>query len=114
MFKSPISIQRILCQPKFSQGDSPLTMEDFEKITQIQSGLISNTFLYELKSNGQKVCMIMIDLIKRGVQDYSDLEQEANILKQMKHPNIIDYITHFHYENNLVIITEYLEGISLS
>jgi NIMA (never in mitosis gene a)-related kinase len=88
-------------------------LDNYQQIKQIGSGAYGNTYLSKRKLDGLLVCLKFINLMRAGVQHYSELEYEPNILKQLNHPNIVQYIDQFHHKNDFVIVMEYIEGISL-
>jgi serine/threonine protein kinase len=58
------------------------------------------------KSDGKKVCLKFIYLMKTPVKFYSDLESEPNIWKKLNHPNVIHYIDHFSGGDDFIIVME--------
>lgn len=83
---------------------------DFSLISQLGRG--SNGIIYRVKSklNGQEYVMKQINLqnLKSDIQ--KEAFREAQILKKVKHPNIIQYFNSFKEKNFLYIIMEYAEG----
>jgi NIMA (never in mitosis gene a)-related kinase len=97
----------------YSHSSCSSKLNNYEEIDQIGSGALGDVVLYKRKSDNLLVCLKFINLLKAGVKNISELETEANLLKQLKHPNIVQYIDHFPHKKNLVIVMEYIEGITL-
>jgi NIMA (never in mitosis gene a)-related kinase len=94
-----------------SKHVSSSTIKDYQKIKEIGSGSFGKTFYAKRTSDGYSVCLKFLKSKKE--KHYQDLENEVTILKQLNHSNIVNYIDHFRYKDQLVIVMEYIEGIEL-
>jgi hypothetical protein len=107
---NPSIIQNFTLETQLVQASSPLY--NYQKVYQISSENYGDDYLYKRKIDNTPVCLNFFNLKNAGLSNYSDLESEINHLKELIHPNIIKYFDHFPHEDNIVIVVEYIEGIS--
>lgn len=73
----------------------------------INKGGFGCVFKVALKSNLKEI--LALKLITEQLDDYGNIKQECNILKQIQHPNIIKFIDSYSNEGHYtVIVTEFI------
>jgi serine/threonine protein kinase len=96
--------------PQNYEDFSSSKLENYEKFKLIATDFFGEYYLYTRIHNGLQTCRKFINIIRDGVTNYSDLEPEIKILRQMDHQNIAKYTDHFVHDDKAVIVLEYVEG----
>lgn len=87
-------------------------MQGYQFLQHIGSGSFGSTFKYIRVSDGKEVCI----KISNNVFDESErkqIEKEATILQQIRHPNIIQYYESFWDNNKFCLVMELADDNSL-
>eukprot|EP00730_Choanoeca_flexa_P007750 TRINITY_DN12386_c0_g1_i3.p1 TRINITY_DN12386_c0_g1~~TRINITY_DN12386_c0_g1_i3.p1 ORF type:complete len:329 (+),score=75.28 TRINITY_DN12386_c0_g1_i3:127-1113(+) len=82
--------------------------KEFVVQDQVGSGAFSKVFKGRRIDDGHTVAIKKIE--KAKVKNLEEIVREVGILKQVKHPNIIEFIAFFDTPKFSYIITEYLQG----
>lgn len=69
--------------------------------------------VYKGRLWGQEVALKVMRTDKMSKSDIEDFEMESELLKKLRHPNIVQFLGSCTSEGSLCIITEYLHGGSL-
>src|SRR5438270_127155 len=81
---------------------------------ELGSGAMGTVYRAENRDTGQKVAIKMIGIGQLNNETaIARFEREANILKQLKHPNIVRLIGNGRWKKMPFIAMEYVEGESL-
>ncbi|KAM3133981.1 hypothetical protein pb186bvf_013947 [Paramecium bursaria] len=84
-------------------------MNQYNRIRKIGKGNYGDVWLVEDKDH-QQFAMKRIDTLFQTI----DPQNEVNVIKVLKHPNIIKYYDSFQHNNKLCIVMEYAENLDLS
>ncbi|XP_027879000.1 serine/threonine-protein kinase Nek5 isoform X1 [Xiphophorus couchianus] len=87
-------------------------MNDYEVIRQIGEGAFGTAFLVrDKRGDGGRSCVVkQIGLGKMSAKEKEASKKEVTLLSQMKHPNIVSFITTFQEKGSLYIVMEYCDG----
>lgn len=81
---------------------------------ELGSGAMGSVYLATYKETGQPVALKIISLaLSANETAVLRFEREANILKQLKHPNIVRLHSHGRYKGTPFFVMEYVKGESL-
>ena len=83
--------------------------EHFQRIKKIGQGSFGEAWLVKPK-NVTSVGAFIMKEIRCSEQDANMESQEIEILKQVFHENVVQYIQHFFEESNLLIVMEFCDG----
>ena len=72
--------------------------------------LIGSAWLVKHRTEGTKYVAKKVILEGLGSKEQEGCMMEAGLLKNLTHPNIVDYKESFLGNNSLVIVMEYCEG----
>ncbi|ORZ05923.1 kinase-like domain-containing protein [Lobosporangium transversale] len=92
------------------------TFDEFEPLEAIGSGSFGLIRKVRRKTDGKILARKEIDYRKMGVKEKEQLVAEVNILKDLKHPNIVEFLERvIDRENSFIyILMEYCEGGDLA
>ncbi len=85
----------------------------YQIIEKIGSGGMGAIFKATDKITGHNVVVKGLHSFRRTDTNIKRFRKEAEILKQLKHPNIVSFIDYLTWEDELFIVLEYLDGTSL-
>ncbi|XP_014858173.1 PREDICTED: serine/threonine-protein kinase Nek5 isoform X2 [Poecilia mexicana] len=87
-------------------------MNDYEVIRQIGEGAFGRALLVrDKRGDGDRSCVVkQISLRKMSAKEKEASKKEVTLLSQMKHPNIVSFITTFQEKGSLYIVMEYCDG----
>eukprot|EP00291_Cryptomonas_curvata_P003561 CAMPEP_0172184954 /NCGR_PEP_ID=MMETSP1050-20130122/19882_1 /TAXON_ID=233186 /ORGANISM="Cryptomonas curvata, Strain CCAP979/52" /LENGTH=212 /DNA_ID=CAMNT_0012858849 /DNA_START=144 /DNA_END=778 /DNA_ORIENTATION=- len=88
--------------------------DNYEQIRQIGAGAMGFAYLVRRRSDGQSLVKKRISLAGLQDEDRSKAMQEADCLRSLKHPNIIELCEAFTENDDLCIIMEYADGGDLA
>ena len=92
-----------------------LTIKDYKLFKNIGKGSFGEVYLAVKQNNNEPLAVKRIELRTNKHQDMMKyLNYEISIMKELKHPNIIQLIEYFQSHNHLYVIMEYCNGGSLS
>ena len=83
--------------------------QHFQRIKRIGQGSFGDAWLVKAK-NVTSVGSFIMKEIRCCDQDANAESQEIEILKQVSHENVVQYIQHFFEESNLLIVMELYDG----
>ena len=81
---------------------------------ELKRGTTGNISLYYSDSDSKKVAIKEIDISDLNEQKINELKKEAELLKSVNHPNIIQFYESFIVDKNLYIVMEYCEKNDLN
>ena len=83
----------------------------YKKIKQIGKGAFGTVYkAFEIRT-GNIVAIKKISINKK--KNKNEVLKEVELLKQIKHPNIVNYYNYYKDEDDIYIVMEYLEGGTL-
>ena len=85
----------------------------FKYIEKIGSGSFGNVFRAIYLEQDREVAVKVIDKTNYKFKNLNRLKLEINILKQLKHKNILEFINCIETNTKMYIITEYVEDGTL-
>ncbi|KAF9109456.1 G2-specific serine/threonine protein kinase [Mortierella sp. AM989] len=96
--------------------NDPCQMEDYEALESIGSGSFGLIRKVRRKADGKILARKEIDYRKMSTKEKEQLVAEVNILKDLKHPNIVEFLERvIDRENSFIyILMEYCEGGDLA
>lgn len=86
------------------------TMENYEKLKEIGKGSYGVVWLVKSRREKKNFVLKRIDLRKSPERDKKSAQQEAQLLKNLKHPNIVSYKESFQSDGFLHIVMLYCDG----
>ena len=89
-------------------------LANYTHIKLLKKGSTGNISLYFSESDSKKVAIKEIDISDHNKQTINELEKEAELLKSVNHPNIIQFYESFIEDTNLYIVMEYCEKNDLN
>jgi NIMA (never in mitosis gene a)-related kinase len=88
-------------------------MNDYEKIKVIGQGAFGKVYLVRKKSDNSLVVIKQIPIQEMQTEERQAALNEVDVLKLLRHPNIIAYHANFLSEQSLMIVMEYAPGGTL-
>ena len=89
-------------------------MRGYEHIKDLGEGGYGKAILVRRRSD-KKMCVVKeVRLSALSVKDRQEAAKEANVLKSLRHPNIVEYITSFNERGCFYIVMEYADGGDLA
>ena len=85
----------------------------FKYIEKIASGSFGTVFRAIYLEQDREVAVKVIDKTKHKFKNLNRLKLEINILKQLKHKNIVEFINCIETNSKMYIITEYVKDGTL-
>jgi len=109
-----VTLKRRLSKPK-ADYDQLFLHEDPNKHygdkSKIGKGGFGEVFIAKRKSTGQQVA---IKILRKSFDDFfRELAREISLLKSCHHPNIVNFIESYVWQNQIWIVMEYCSGGSL-
>ena len=87
-------------------------LANYTHIKLLKKGSTGNISLYFSESDSKKVAIKEIDISDHNKQTINELEKEAELLKSVNHPNIIQFDESFIEDTNLYIVMILLWNIA--
>jgi len=85
-------------------------MERYKVLDMIGEGSFGRVYKGRLRFSGHIVAMKFISKSGRGEKEINSLKRELNIMKDLKHPNIICMHDSFETKDEVVVVMELAEG----
>ncbi|KAG2470008.1 STK36 kinase, partial [Polypterus senegalus] len=85
-------------------------MEKYHVLEVIGEGSFGRVYKGRKKYSGQVVALKFIPKVGRSEKDLQSLKREIEIMRGLKHPNIVLLLDSFETEREVVVVTEYAEG----
>ncbi|XP_028666119.1 serine/threonine-protein kinase 36 isoform X1 [Erpetoichthys calabaricus] len=85
-------------------------MEKYHVLEVIGEGSFGRVYKGRKKYSGQVVALKFIPKVGRSEKDLLSLKREIEIMRGLKHPNIVLLLDSFETEREVVVVTEYAEG----
>uniref|UniRef100_A0A8C1APQ4 non-specific serine/threonine protein kinase n=2 Tax=Cyprinus carpio carpio TaxID=630221 RepID=A0A8C1APQ4_CYPCA len=89
---------------------SSLMMDQYHILEVIGEGSFGRVYKGRRKFSGQVVALKFIPKLGRSEKDLRSLKREIDIMRGLKHPNIVLLLDSFETEREVVVVTEYAEG----
>ncbi|XP_076867958.1 serine/threonine-protein kinase 36 isoform X2 [Brachyhypopomus gauderio] len=86
------------------------TMEQYHVLEMIGEGSFGRVYKGRRKFSGQVVALKFIPKVGRSEKELRSLKREIDIMRGLKHPNIVLLLDSFETEREVVVVTEYAEG----
>jgi NIMA (never in mitosis gene a)-related kinase len=85
-------------------------IDNYQRIKVVGKGTFGQAVLVKNKLDGLNYIMKQITVSAMSVKEKQESLNEVNVLSNLKHPNIVQYVTSFQSGNKLCIVMEYAEG----
>ncbi|XP_053474268.1 serine/threonine-protein kinase 36 isoform X1 [Ictalurus furcatus] len=85
-------------------------MEQYHVLEMIGEGSFGRVFKGRRKFSGQVVALKFIPKVGRSEKELRSLKREIEIMRGLKHPNIVMLLDSFETQLEVVVVTEYAEG----
>uniref|UniRef100_A0A8C2KHA7 non-specific serine/threonine protein kinase n=1 Tax=Cyprinus carpio TaxID=7962 RepID=A0A8C2KHA7_CYPCA len=85
-------------------------MDLYHILEVIGEGSFGRVYKGRRKFSGQVVALKFIPKVGRSEKDLRSLKREIDIMRGLKHPNIVLLLDSFETEREVVVVTEYAEG----
>lgn len=85
-------------------------MDQYHILEVIGEGSFGRVFKGRRKLSGQVVALKFIPKVGRSEKDLRSLKREIDIMRGLKHPNVVLLLDSFETEREVVVVTEYAEG----
>ncbi|XP_016144879.1 serine/threonine-protein kinase 36 [Sinocyclocheilus grahami] len=85
-------------------------MDQYHILEVIGEGSFGRVYKGRRKFSGQVVALKFIPKVGRSEKDLRSLKREIDIMRGLKHPNIVLLLDSFETEREVVVVTEYAEG----
>uniref|UniRef100_A0A4W4FZ47 non-specific serine/threonine protein kinase n=1 Tax=Electrophorus electricus TaxID=8005 RepID=A0A4W4FZ47_ELEEL len=85
-------------------------MEQYHVLEMIGEGSFGRVYKGRRKFSGQVVALKFIPKVGRTEKELRSLKREIDIMRGLKHPNIVLLLDSFETEREVVVVTEYAEG----
>lgn len=95
---------------KSIEGEFDLYFKFIQKIASGAFGTVIRAYYYELE---REVAVKVIDKTKYKFKNINRFKFEINILQQLKHKNIVEFIGCIETNSKMYIITEYIQDGTL-
>ena len=119
---SALNYENSLCHPAMESSansvtnvhdSKPVAIGNYKLGEIIGTGSFSKVRLATSGEEKVAIKMIKIDAIQESRKLVDSIEREISILKSLDHPNIVKYISNVTTNNQVCIITEFIEGMEL-
>ncbi|XP_048839646.1 serine/threonine-protein kinase 36 isoform X1 [Brienomyrus brachyistius] len=85
-------------------------MESYHVLEMIGEGSFGRVYKGRKKFSGQVVALKFIPKVGRSEKELRSLKREIDIMRDLRHPNVILLLDSFETEREVVVVTEYAEG----
>ncbi|KAL2094970.1 hypothetical protein ACEWY4_009689 [Coilia grayii] len=85
-------------------------MELYHVLEMIGEGSFGRVYKGRRKYSGQAVALKFIPKVGRSEKELRSLKREIDIMRGLKHPNIVLLLDSFETDREVVVVTEYAEG----
>ncbi|XP_053491266.1 serine/threonine-protein kinase 36-like isoform X1 [Ictalurus furcatus] len=85
-------------------------MEQYHVFEMIGKGSFGRVYKGRRKFSGQVVALKFIPKVGRSAKELRSLQREIEIMRGLKHPNIVLLLDSFETQLEVVVVTEYAEG----
>ncbi|KAJ8386594.1 hypothetical protein AAFF_G00168260 [Aldrovandia affinis] len=85
-------------------------METYHVLEMIGEGSFGRVYKGRKKFSGQVVALKFIPKVGRSEKELRSLKREIDIMRGLRHPNIVLLLDSFETEREVVVVTEYAEG----
>ncbi|XP_031428323.1 serine/threonine-protein kinase 36 isoform X2 [Clupea harengus] len=85
-------------------------MENYHVLEMIGEGSFGRVYKGRRKYSGQAVALKFIPKVGRSEKELRSLKREIDIMRGLKHPNIVLLLDSFETDREVVVVTEYAEG----
>ncbi|XP_034041958.1 serine/threonine-protein kinase Nek2-like [Thalassophryne amazonica] len=90
------------------------SVKDFEVLSTVGFGAFGKCQKILRKSDGKILAWKVVHTRKMRESLKNRIIQEVNLLKELDHPNIVQYVDHFIEKNKVYVVMEYCEGGDLA
>ncbi|XP_023672017.1 serine/threonine-protein kinase 36 isoform X2 [Paramormyrops kingsleyae] len=85
-------------------------MESYHVLEMIGEGSFGRVYKGRKKFSGQVVALKFIPKVGRSEKELRSLKREIDIMRDLRHPNVILLLDSFETEREVVVVTEHAEG----
>eukprot|EP00041_Stephanoeca_diplocostata_P017944 m.371575 g.371575 ORF g.371575 m.371575 type:complete len:1373 (+) comp20868_c0_seq1:275-4393(+) len=96
--------------PKMASGAVGCSMGDFVTMELIGSGSFGKVFKGRRRGTAEIVALKFISKRSRSAKELKILRQEIDIMRNLRHPNIIHMLDTFETSDQIVAVTEFADG----
>eukprot|EP00039_Didymoeca_costata_P011039 m.151573 g.151573 ORF g.151573 m.151573 type:complete len:771 (+) comp15040_c0_seq9:89-2401(+) len=89
-------------------------MENYKTLRVIGEGAFGKAMLVERKDDRKKYVIKLVEMKKMRPKEKEEARKECEVLKEMRHPNIISFCESFEKGAQLCIVMDYADGGDLS
>lgn len=82
-------------------------MEAYEVVRKIGQGATGSVHLVRRLADGRELALKRVDFSGLSRDDQRQTLLEVSLLSRLRHPNIVEYVEHFHDGDELCIVLEY-------
>uniref|UniRef100_A0A8B9UKU3 non-specific serine/threonine protein kinase n=1 Tax=Anas zonorhyncha TaxID=75864 RepID=A0A8B9UKU3_9AVES len=85
-------------------------MEGYRVLGAVGGGSFGTVYKARRRHSAQVVAMKFIPKVGRSRQELRSLRREMEVMRGLRHPNIVRMLDSFETEQEVVVVTEYAEG----
>uniref|UniRef100_A0A493T2D4 non-specific serine/threonine protein kinase n=1 Tax=Anas platyrhynchos platyrhynchos TaxID=8840 RepID=A0A493T2D4_ANAPP len=85
-------------------------MEGYRVLGAVGGGSFGTVYKARRRHSAQVVAMKFIPKLGRSRQELRSLRREMEVMRGLRHPNIVRMLDSFETEQEVVVVTEYAEG----
>uniref|UniRef100_A0A3P8W8Z1 non-specific serine/threonine protein kinase n=2 Tax=Cynoglossus semilaevis TaxID=244447 RepID=A0A3P8W8Z1_CYNSE len=85
-------------------------MDAYQVVELVGEGSFGRVYKGRKKCSGQVIALKFMSKLDRSEKELKSLRREIEIMRGLKHPNIVQLYDSFETETEVVVVTEYADG----